>query len=105
DLVMRLGANLVSFARLGAFGLTHAALGLVVWQATTGSWRHGGLAALGAVVIFLAGNALTFALEGLIAGIQALRLQYYQLFSRVFDIEGRPFQPWHVPLATTEVRS
>ena len=27
DLVVRLGSNLVSFARLAAFGLTHAALG------------------------------------------------------------------------------
>jgi V/A-type H+-transporting ATPase subunit I len=103
DLVVRLGSNLVSFARLAAFGLTHAALGAVVWRATTGSWGHGPLGVAGAVVIFLAGNALTFALEGLVAGIQALRLEYYELFSRVFDIEGRPFRPWHVPLATVEV--
>ena len=48
---------------------------------------------------------LTFALEGLVAGIQALRLEYYELFSRIFDSEGRPFEPWHVPLATTEVPS
>lgn len=103
DLVVRLGSNLVSFARLAAFGLTHAALGAVVWQASTGLWGHGPLGTGGAVLVFLAGNALTFALEGLVAGIQALRLEYYELFSRVFDIEGRPFRPWHVPLATTEV--
>jgi V/A-type H+-transporting ATPase subunit I len=102
DLVMRLGANLVSFARLAAFGLTHAALGYVVWQAVTGTWEHGPLGVVGAVLIFLIGNALTFALEGLVAGIQALRLEYYELFSRIFDSEGRPFRPWHVPLATTE---
>jgi V/A-type H+-transporting ATPase subunit I len=103
DLVVRLGSNLVSFARLAAFGLTHAALGEVVWQATTGVWGHGPLGMGGAVLVFLAGNAVTFALEGLVAGIQALRLEYYELFSRVFDIEGRPFRPWLVPLATTEV--
>jgi V/A-type H+-transporting ATPase subunit I len=34
-----------------------------------------------------------------VAGIQALRLEYYELFSRIFDIEGRPFRPWHIPLA------
>lgn len=102
DLVVRLGSNLVSFARLAAFGLTHAALGAVVWQAATGVWGHGPLDLAGAAVIFLIGNAVTFALEGLVAAIQALRLEYYELFSRVFDIEGRPFQPWHVPLATTE---
>ena len=103
DLVLRLGANLVSFARLAAFGLMHAALGYVVWQATTGLWQHGPLGVIAAVVIFLVGNALAFALEGLVAAIQALRLEYYELFSRIFDNEGRPFRPWHVPLATTEV--
>jgi V/A-type H+/Na+-transporting ATPase subunit I len=105
DLIVRLGSNVVSFARLAAFGLTHAALGAVVWQATTGLWARGALGVLGAAATFLVGNALTFALEGLIAGIQALRLEYYELFSRIFDTEGRPFQPWHVPLATTEVPS
>lgn len=102
DLVVRLGSNLVSFARLAAFGLTHAALGQVVWQATTGSWRHGAFGAVGAVLIFAVGNAVTFGLEGLVAGIQALRLEYYELFSRIFAGEGRPFRPWHVPLASTE---
>ena len=104
DLVVRLGSNLVSFARLAAFGLTHAALGAVVWQATTGLWSAGGLLlAASAVVVFLVGNALTFALEGLVAAIQALRLEYYELFSRVFDGEGVPFRPWHIPLDTKEV--
>jgi V/A-type H+-transporting ATPase subunit I len=99
DLVLRLGSNLVSFARLAAFGLTHAALGAVVWQATTGLWSGGGvLLAVAAAVVFLVGNALTFALEGLVAAIQALRLEYYELFSRVFEGEGVPFRPWHIPL-------
>jgi len=102
DLVIRLGSNLVSFARLAAFGLTHAALGLVVWQGTTGLVHHGPLGVVGAVVVFTVGNTLTFALEGLVAAIQALRLEYYELFSRIFDGEGRPFHPWHVPLATKE---
>lgn len=103
DLVLRLGSNLVSFARLAAFGLTHAALGAVIWQTTTGLWSHGALDALAASAVFLVGNALAFALEGLVAAIQALRLEYYELFSRVFDTEGEPFRPWHVPLDTTEV--
>jgi V/A-type H+/Na+-transporting ATPase subunit I len=98
DLVVRLGSNLVSFARLAAFGLTHAALGLVIWQATSSLWPRGTVGVVGAVIVFLVGNAVAFALEGLVAGIQALRLEYYELFSRIFDIEGRPFRPWHIPL-------
>jgi V/A-type H+-transporting ATPase subunit I len=89
DVVVRLGANLISFARLAAFGLTHAAVAL---------WDRGGAGLLAAVLLFVVGNALTFALEALVAGVQALRLEYYELFSRVFQGEGRPFRPWHVPV-------
>src|SRR5581483_4140645 len=56
DLVVRLGSNLVSFARLAAFGLTHAALGQVIWQATAALWSRGAVAAAGAVMIFAVGN-------------------------------------------------
>jgi V/A-type H+-transporting ATPase subunit I len=97
DMVIRLGANVVSFARLAAFGLTHAVLGWIVWEATGDLWRQGPLGAVGGVAVFALGNALAFALEALVAGVQALRLEYYELFSRVFRTEGRPFQPWHIP--------
>lgn len=94
DTVIRLGSNVVSFARLAAFGLTHAALLLVVWQGTTALWGLGPLGMVAAVVLFVVGNVLTFGLEALVAAIQALRLSYYELFSRVFESEGRPFRPW-----------
>ena len=97
DVMLRLGSNLVSFARLAAFGLTHAAISKVVWDATTASWG-GAVGTSVAVVVFVVGNALAFALEALVAGIQALRLEYYELFSRLFVSEGQPFRPWHVPL-------
>jgi len=102
DLVIRLGSNVVSFARLAAFGLTHAALGQVIWQGTTALWRPGPVA-VGAALLFVAGNVLAFALEALVAGVQALRLEYYELFSRVFESEGQPFRPWHIPVAESEV--
>lgn len=38
DAVVRLCANVASFARLAAFGLTHTAIGSIVWGATTGLW-------------------------------------------------------------------
>ena len=98
DVVIRLGSNLVSFARLAAFGLTHAALAFVVWDATTALWGRGVAGSVAAALVFLVGNAVTFALEALVAGVQALRLEYYELFSRVFQGEGRPFQPWRLPV-------
>lgn len=97
DAVVRLGTNTVSFARLAAFGLTHAALGSLVWRGTTALWHRGPGWMLGAAAIFLIGNVVAFTLEALIAGIQALRLEYYELFSRIFVTQGRPFEPWHVP--------
>ena len=102
DAVLRLGTNLISFARLAAFGMTHAALGQVIWDGTTALWDQGGLGYVAAVAVFVVGNAITFALEALVAGIQALRLEYYELFSRVFSTEGRPFDPWHVPVERPE---
>lgn len=96
DAVLRVGTNLVSFARLAAFGLTHAALGLVVWDGTTSLAASGSAMVVAAVVLFVLGNVLTFGLEALVAGIQALRLEYYELFSRLFEGEGRPFRPWRL---------
>lgn len=97
DMVLRLGSNIVSFARLAAFGLMHAVLGWIVWDATTGLWAAGPVGAVIAVFVFAVGNALAFTLEALVAAVQALRLEYYELFSRVFQTQGRPFRPWHVP--------
>ena len=97
DALIRVGTNLVSFVRLAAFGLTHAAIGQVVWDGTTALWESGGLLVVAAVAVFVVGNIVAFGLEALVAGVQALRLEYYELFSRVFTTEGRPFRPWHVP--------
>jgi V/A-type H+-transporting ATPase subunit I len=104
DAVVRIAASTISFVRLAAFGLMHAALGAIVWAAATAAWGSVVGMAL-AVVVFLAGNALAFALEALIAGVQALRLEYYELFSRIFAGEGHAFAPWHIPLASDKEES
>jgi V/A-type H+-transporting ATPase subunit I len=97
DAVLRIGTNTVSFARLAAFGLIDVALGGLVWSKSTALWHRGPALWIVAAVVFLVGNAVTFALEGLVAGVQALRLEYYEMFSRIFVAEGRQFRPWHVP--------
>jgi len=101
DLVVRLGSNVVSFARLAAFGLMHAAIGLLVWEGTLALWHRGGPAIALAIVVFAVGTLLAFGLEGFIAAIQALRLEYYEIFSRVFLPQGRPFDPWHLTIETS----
>ena len=44
-------------------------------------------------VVVILGNALIIALEGLLSGIQGLRLEFYEMFSRYFDGDGKPFSP------------
>jgi V/A-type H+/Na+-transporting ATPase subunit I len=105
DMVIRLGANLVSFARLAAFGLTHAVISEVVWDGTTALAGRGTGYLFLAGLLFAVGNALAFTLEALVAAVQALRLEYYELFSRVFDSSGRSFRPWHVPTVPEEDRT
>jgi V/A-type H+-transporting ATPase subunit I len=97
DAVIRVVANVVSFTRLAAFGLMHAALGAVVFDAASALWG-GVTGSVLAALVFVLGNALTFSIEVLVAGVQALRLEYYELFSRIFVGEGRRFSPWHIPL-------
>ena len=59
-------------------------------------------AGLAGASVFVSGSAVAFALEGLVVAVQALRLEYYELFSRMFAREGRPFRPWSLPLLSTE---
>ena len=101
DELLRLFSNVFSFARLAAFGLMHAAIGQVVLHAA-GSLTGSPLGDLGAVATFLVGWTAAFALEGLVVSVQALRLEYYELFSRLFVHEGRAFRPFRLPLIPTE---
>ena len=43
--------------------------------------------------VIILGNILVIALEGLLTGIQALRLEYYEMFSRFYIGDGRKFNP------------
>jgi V/A-type H+-transporting ATPase subunit I len=104
DAVIRVFSNLVSFTRLAAFGLMHAAIGLVVFEAASGLWgTPAGVVA--AAIVFVGGNAVAFALEALVTGVQALRLEYYELYSRIFSGEGHAFVPWSMPVRSSKEAS
>ena len=47
---------------------------------------------VGNIAIAIIGNIVVIALEGLIVGIQVLRLEYYELFSRFYEGNGREFK-------------
>ncbi len=44
--------------------------------------------------IVVLGNLFVCGMEGLIVGIQVLRLEYYELFSRFYRGTGRAFKPY-----------
>ena len=79
--------NTMSFLRVGGFILSHAGMMAVV--ATLSDMVGSG--ASPAVIII--GNIFVMAMEGLIVGIQALRLEFYEIFSRFYEGSGKPFVP------------
>lgn len=101
DTLVRIVSSGVSFVRLAAFGMMHAALSLVIWEGTSTLTQHPWGWPL-AIVLFVVGTTLAVALEGLVAGIQALRLEYYEMFSRIFATEGRVFSPFVLKLIEDE---
>ena len=47
----------------------------------------------GSPFVVVIGNLFVIGMEGLIVGIQVLRLEFYEMFSRYFDGDGKPFTP------------
>ncbi len=81
-------SNTLSFVRVGAFAVSHAAMMEVVLmlagaEAGTPNW-----------LVVVLGNLFVCGMEGLIVGIQVLRLEYYELFSRFYRGNGREFKPY-----------
>ena len=85
-------ANTLSFMRVAGLGIAHEALLIAFFQIANmaGSGTLGGL---WSALILILGNVLIIALEGLSAGIQSLRLNYYEFFSKYFTGAGRPYDP------------
>ena len=81
-------SNSLSFVRVGAFAVSHAAMMEVVLML---SGAESGNINWIAVVL---GNIFVMGMEGLIVGIQVLRLEYYELFSRFYTGDGRAFKPY-----------
>ncbi len=79
-------SNGISFIRVGAFALNHVGL-FIAFQTIAQMIGNG----VGNVAMFILGNALVIGLEGLIVFIQGLRLVYYEMFSKFYAGDGKPF--------------
>lgn len=82
-------SNTLSFVRIGAFAVSHAAMMEVVLMLAGA--ENGGSPNWIVVVL---GNLFVCGMEGLIVGIQVLRLEYYEFFSRFYKGTGREFKPY-----------
>ena len=91
DALLSFASNTMSFLRVGGFVLAHAGMMSVVFTLANMTTQP-----VIYWIIVVIGNLFVMALEGLFVGIQVLRLEFYEIFSRFFDAEGRPFTPLHV---------
>lgn len=86
EVVLSFITNTMSFLRVGGFVLSHAGMMLVVY---TLAEMVGGF---GEIIVLILGNVFVMCLEGLIVGIQVLRLEFYEMFSRYYEGNGIPFK-------------
>jgi len=84
---INLFSNTLSFMRVAAFSLNHVALALAIFTLAAG------LSVAGHWFTIALGNVVIIVLEGGIVAIQALRLMYYEGFSRFFSGDGVEFVP------------
>ncbi len=86
EILLSFVTNTMSFVRVGAFALNHAGMMSVVLMFMKS------MSGTGSVTVAILGNLLVMGLEGLIVGIQVLRLGFYEMFSRFYDGDGREFK-------------
>jgi len=83
-------ANTFSYARIAGFAIVHAALAMVVHRMIRANLLMG----IGVGLIFL--NLFALSIELLVCAIQALRLLYYEFYSKFYRGSGTPYRPWRL---------
>ncbi|SFC54994.1 V-type ATP synthase subunit I [Ruminococcus albus] len=87
-------SNTMSFLRVGGFVLSHAGMMLVVMTLLNMS------AAAAKPFTLVIGNLFVMAMEGMIVAIQIIRLEFYEIFSRFYESDGKEFEPLSVSFDT-----
>ena len=85
EIMLSFVTNSLSYLRVGGFILSHAGMMLVVMTLVEMTGNAG-------PVVLIIGNIFVMALEGLIVGIQTLRLEYYEMFSRYYKGGGKKYE-------------
>lgn len=87
EILLSFTSNTISFVRIAAFAINHVGLCMAVYILSDMFSGSGSLA------VTIIGNAIIIVLEGLIVGIQVLRLEFYELFSRFYTGDGKEYKP------------
>jgi V/A-type H+-transporting ATPase subunit I len=80
-------SNTLSFMRVAGLGIAHVSLMIAFFKIADMT------SGIMSVIILILGNILVISLEGLSAGIQALRLNYYEFFTKFFHGTGKLYTP------------
>lgn len=90
EVLIGLFSNTLSYVRMGAFAVAHGALSMVVILIAEAIGPPSGV---GHWVVVALGNLFIIGFEGMIVGIQTLRLEYYEFFSKFFSGGGVRYRP------------
>lgn len=87
ETVISMLSNTLSFIRVGAFAVAHGGLSLAIFslageEPDAGFW-----------ITIALGNLFIIGFEGLIVGIQTMRLHYYEILGKFFHGGGMRFEP------------
>ncbi len=85
----------ISFVRVGAYAISHAALCFAIYAIVDAirAFPGGGLVG---ILVLVGGNLLVIVFEGMVAMIQGMRLEYYELFGKYFNGDGVPYKPFQI---------
>lgn len=91
EVVISFLSNTLSFVRVGAFAVAHGGLSAAIFilAELVGKGVHG----FGYWSVVIMGNIFIVGFEGLIVGIQTMRLHYYELLGKFFTGGGMRFEP------------
>jgi V/A-type H+-transporting ATPase subunit I len=89
EMLISLFSNTLSYVRMGAFAVAHGTLSLVIFIIA----EMAGEGSAGYWVVVVLGNLFVVGFEGMIVGIQTLRLEYYEFFSKFFAGGGANYHP------------
>jgi V/A-type H+-transporting ATPase subunit I len=94
--LISLFTNTLSFLRLAAFALNHAALSLALFllvemiPPTPLGWAA-------RILALVTGSTFILTLDALVVAVQTIRLEFYEGLTRYFRGDGQPYQPLRFP--------